>query len=102
MDVKNDNYIRYVILLTKTGKSITEELIRAHVDHLKRLDQQGQLVISGPFLDYEGGMVIIKAASLDEAKVIAESDPFIKEGADTYELRTLEISCEENNHLGMG
>jgi len=102
MNMKKDKFIRYVILLTKTGKSMTEELIRAHVAHLKELDKKGQLVLCGPYLDYKGGVVIIKAESFDEAKAIAESDPFVKAGAETYELRTLELSCKENNHLGMG
>ena len=100
--MKEDDFIRYVILLTQTGTSTTEELIRAHVAHLKELDRRGQLVLCGPFLDYDGGIVVIKAASSDEAKAIAESDPFVKEGTRTYELRTLGLSCEENNHMGMG
>lgn len=97
-----NKFIRYVILLTKTGRSITEELIRAHVTHLKELDKKGQLVLCGPFLDYNGGMVIIKVTSFDEAKAIAESDPFVKESVESYKLRTLELSCKENNQLGIG
>lgn len=97
-----DKWIRYVILLSHSGKKITEELIRSHVAHLKELDRKGQLVLCGPFLDYKGGMVIIKASSYDEAKEIAESDPFVKESVEKYEIRALEVSCEENNHLGMG
>ena len=40
--------------------------------------------------------------SLEEAKRVAEEDPFIKEGAESYQIRTIELSCEENNHMGMG
>jgi len=43
--------------------------------------------------------VIIKAESIDGAKMIAESDPFIKEGFSTYELRTLELSNTDNQYL---
>lgn len=46
--------------------------------------------------------MIIKAASYDEAKEIAESDPFVKKGVESYGLRTLQLSCKENKHLGMG
>lgn len=98
----DDNYIRYVILLSHTEKPFTEELVRAHCAHLRHLDQQGELVLCGPFRDYKGGMVIIQAESLEEAKAIAESDPFVISGVETYEIRTLQVSCEENNHLGMG
>ena len=98
-----DEFTRYVYLLSHIpGKTRSEELIRAHVAHLELLDEKGQLILCGPFSDYNGGMVIIRASSYDEAKEIAESDPFVKSGAETYELRTLELSCKENNHMGMG
>lgn len=47
-------------------------------------------------------MAIIRADSLEAARMIAESDPFVKSGVESYELRTLHLSCKENNHLGMG
>lgn len=88
----------YVILLSNlTDARMTEELIRAHVAHLERLEEAGQLVLCGPFADYKGGMVIIRAGSHDEARVIAESDPFVARGAERYELRTLEVSNRANN-----
>ncbi|MMZ59010.1 YciI-like protein [compost metagenome] len=103
MYVTRDEDIRYVILLSVVpGKKMTEELIRAHVRHLKQLDLEGKLELCGPFSDYRGGMVIIKASSYEEAKNIAESDPYIVAGVETYELRTWELSCEANNHMGMG
>jgi len=58
--------------------------------------------LCGPFKDYDSGIVILKAESMEAAKIIVESDPFISEGFSTYELRTLELSCKENKHLGMG
>ncbi|MNW54072.1 YciI-like protein [compost metagenome] len=95
--------IRYVILLSlASGREMTEELIRAHVQHLKQLDREGKLVLCGPFTNYRGGMVIIKASSYEEAQKIAESDPYIIAGVETYELRIWELSCEANNHMGMG
>ena len=102
-DFSQNDYIHYVILLSvNKGKQLTEPIIREHVSHLRNLDEQKQLVLCGPFLDYKGGMIIIKAKSIEEAREIAESDPFVKSGIESYEIRTLEISCEENNHHGMG
>lgn len=95
-------FLRYVILLSHAGKPMTEALIRAHVEHLKKLDAERRLVLCGPFKDHPGGMVVVKAASKEEARAVAEADPFVKEGVETYELRTWELSCAENNHLGMG
>ena len=57
------------------------------------------MVLCGPFKDYGGGIVIIEAESLDKAKMIAESDPFITKGFSTYELRTLELSNKDNQYL---
>ena len=94
----NLKYIRYVILINRQ-KKYSINIIKKHVEHLKTLEKNGQLVLSGPFQDYDGGMVIIKAESIEGAKMIAESDPFIVEGFSTYELRTLEISNKENNYL---
>ena len=94
-------YISYVILINRQ-KDYSIDVIKKHVEHLKKLDENGQLLLCGPFKDYDGGMVIIKAKSFEEAKTIAESDPFIAKGFSTYELRTLELSNKENNHLGMG
>ena len=51
--------------------------MRRHVAHLKQLERKGQLVLCGPFQDHKGGMVIVSVGSLDEAKAIAESDPFV-------------------------
>ena len=97
----NSKYIRYVYLINRE-KDYTIEIIKKHVEHLKQLEKNDQLVLCGPFKDYPGGMVIIIAESYAEAKSIAESDPLITEEFITYELRTWELSNEENNHLGMG
>ncbi|GAX88503.1 YciI family protein [Effusibacillus lacus] len=102
MNTPDNQFIRYVILLTKNpGQSLTENLIRAHVKHLQALEEKDQLVLCGPFADSKGGMIIIKAASYEEAKRIAEADPFVQSGAESYELRVLELSCKENRHMGM-
>lgn len=99
----NSEFTRYVILLNDNkNKPTTREAVRAHVQHLKTLDKNKQLVLCGPFTNYAGGVVIIKAANLDQAKQIAENDPFVKDGFRSYEVRELELSCEENNHMGMG
>ncbi len=95
-------WTRYVIALSRTDKPMTEALVRKHVAYLKQLDSQGRLVLCGPFQDHKGGMVIVRADSPEEAKAIAETDPFVREGAETCEVRAWELSCAENNHMGMG
>ena len=94
----NSKYTRYVIFINRK-KDYTTDVINMHAEYLKRLDKNDQLILCGPFKDHKGGIVIIKAESIKEAKIIAESDPFITGGFSTYELRTLEIAVKENHYL---
>ncbi len=53
-------------------------------EHLKHLDSLGdKLVLAGPFLDDKdqgvGSIVVIEAASLDEAREMFGRDPFMRE-----------------------
>ncbi|NNN07000.1 MAG: hypothetical protein HKL90_13975 [Elusimicrobia bacterium] len=102
MSATDTKWLRYVILLKKTGRPMDGDMLAGHIRHLRELARKGQLVMGGPFQNGDGGMLIIKAPSHLEARRIAESDPFVSGGIENYELRTWEISCEENNHLGAG
>jgi uncharacterized protein YciI len=80
-------------------KPLDEEIIKKHVQYLKDLNKQGKLVLCGPFTNYPGGMVIIKANDLNEAENIAADDPLIASGCKSFEIRALELANEENNYL---
>ena len=56
----------------------------------------------GPFNDNKEGMVILKVDSYIEALGIVEKDPLVIAGFRSFELRTWELSNEENNHNGNG
>lgn len=87
------------IYLMENLKPLNEKLIKAHVSHLKHLDDTGKLILCGPFIDYPGGIVIFRAGNIEEAKQIADSDPFIASGFKSYELRTLELANADNDYL---
>lgn len=87
------------VYLMKDQHPLNEELVKSHVEHLKILNQQGKLIICGPFQDYPGGMVVFSAENIEEATAIANSDPFIASGCKSYEIRTLELANESNNYL---
>ena len=67
--------------------------IEAHLKFQVELEQKGIMFGAGPFWtddekQWQGeGMVIIRAASLDEAKKIAASDPMHASGARTFRVR---------------
>lgn len=97
----NSEFSRFVIVLDRVrDKDASREVIQRHIGHLRGLDQQGKLVLCGPFTDYPSGMVIVKAKDKDDAISIAKSDPFVVEGVRTFEVRTWLLACAENNYLG--
>jgi uncharacterized protein YciI len=67
--------------------------LKEHLDFQIDLEKRGIMFGAGPFWNdaedaWEGeGMVIIRAGSLAEAKVIADSDPMHKAGARNYTVR---------------
>jgi uncharacterized protein YciI len=56
----------------------------AHVEWLNGINAAGTLAFAGPFLDGEGkpngSLVVVKAESLEDAKAIADADPYAKAG----------------------
>ena len=98
-----DEFTRYVITFAPHGNGSRDEaLIRRHVTFLRELDKKGMLVMAGPFADGNGGMIILAVNSLDAATKIALSDPFVESGHRSFAVREWLLSCEENNHMGMG
>lgn len=84
----------YVMAFLKRGpnRSGSEEeraqLQRAHLDNINRLAEEGKLLLAGPFLD-DGelrGIYIFDVSTVDEAKLLTESDPAIKAGSLVMEL----------------
>jgi uncharacterized protein YciI len=83
----------YVVIWKSFGKP---DLIRAnlekHLQYMIGMERRGALFASGPFTPGNGaaigdGMSVFRAVSLDEAKVFANSDPFVLAGARTYDIR---------------
>ena len=74
----------YVITLTiVVDRAIYEPHLPAHLAYLQELKARGALLLSGPFADRTGGMVLISATSRSEAEAIAEADPLVANQVDT-------------------
>lgn len=86
------------VMLMENKIPLTQKVIEEHVKHLREIDEQGFLYLCGPFNDYDGGMVVLNASSLEEAFKIANLDPFVKEGFKSFSIRTLEVANKENNY----
>ena len=57
----------------------------AHLAFLAGLNEKGHILVSGRRNPPVGGVVVIDAADLDEAKAIMAEDPFAKAGVARYE-----------------
>lgn len=91
----------FVIELAKIqGRETSKEIVDRHISHLRKLDQEGRLVLCGPFTDHPSGLVIVKASDKEEARQIASTDPFVKEGVRSYTVKTWLLANRENNFLG--
>lgn len=90
----------FVILLDNVQSGRTPlELIRAHVEHLRALDDAGALVYAGPFSDFPGGMYLVRAPDKAAAEAMAAADPFVSGGSRRAEVRTWELATRENGYL---
>lgn len=85
------NYYIYLLTIV-VERNVYEPHLPAHLAYLQQLDAAGALVLSGPFADRKGGMVMIRAESETVARAIAEADPLVLQGVDRYELRQWRIT----------
>lgn len=84
----------YVILTMPTGgiDKLAPHLA-AHLAYQKDLEARGITFAAGPFADdsetdWSGeGMIIVRAASLADARMIAEADPMHSSGARKFRVR---------------
>lgn len=84
----------FVVNSTPTG---APEAVRAalpdHLAYQRQLEASGVLAFAGPVSDETGenmlgaGMILYRAASMDEARAFADADPMHIAGARSYTLR---------------
>jgi uncharacterized protein YciI len=91
----------YYVYLLKKGPVWTadstpqlDELQAAHIANMRRLGEEGKLVLNGPLLDafqLSGeirGLGVLKAKSMTEAQEWLSTDPMVKVGHLMFELHT--------------
>lgn len=78
----------YVLVILKTGPNKMpagperDAMFRGHFANIKRLANEGKLVLAGPFdgtSDWRG-MFVFDAKTVDEAKALTATDPVIESG----------------------
>lgn len=86
---------QYVIAFLKEGPNRGQdstraaELQRAHLDNIRRLAEEGKLVLAGPFMDQQEvrGIFVFDVRTVEEARQLTESDPAIEAGRLEVDLR---------------
>lgn len=71
----------------RAGVPMRQQDLRAHGAYHNRLVQEGRSVAGGGYVGEEGGMAIVRAASLEEARAILGADPAILNGVFVAEIR---------------
>ena len=85
---------QYVLVLLKAGPNRSQDsltranLQKAHMENITRLANEGKLILAGPMMD-DGeirGIYIFDVRSLEEARVLTETDPAIQAGSLVLEM----------------
>jgi uncharacterized protein YciI len=49
--------------------------LSAHFAYVKRMREEGKLILGGPFADGAGGLLVYRADSMEEARKLMSADP---------------------------
>lgn len=74
------------ILTYKKPLSEVDRFLAAHRQYLARHYEAGDLITSGPRRERVGGVIVIKAHSLEAANAIIAEDPFNINGIADYQI----------------
>ena len=71
-----------------------------HFVYWKDLFQKGVCLFGGPVLDPSGvyGVLVVEAASEDEARAIAAADPSVKAGVNRIEVAEMRVAFLGKTH----
>jgi uncharacterized protein len=67
-------------------------LLPSHLEYMISLEKRGVLFASGPLTDGDGpptgaGLTVLRVADFDEARALAEADPFVRNGLRTFDIK---------------
>ena len=68
-----------------------EAVRKPHLEYLEKMVAEGKIHMRGKFSDGLGGLTVYKAETIEEARKMAESDPFVSSGARKLDLHEWEM-----------
>jgi uncharacterized protein len=79
-------------IMTYGEEDVVQRVRPAHHAYIHPLVEAGRVISGGTLQPDHGGLFLYRVADLDEARGIAEADPFVREGAlASWELFEYEI-----------
>jgi uncharacterized protein len=94
----DDHSYQLLFLNGIPGKTLTPEVVGQHSAHLADLDRRGKLVLAGPLLGRFDGLIVLRTDSLAEARGIAEEDPMVRGGFQSYDIVTWLLANQRNGY----
>jgi uncharacterized protein YciI len=67
---------KFVAIVTFQNEEQRLQIRPKHREYLASLLDQGKLVLSGPFADDTGALIMYEASSVDEVKSLIAADPY--------------------------
>ncbi|NEW08128.1 hypothetical protein GK047_19190 [Paenibacillus sp. SYP-B3998] len=81
----------FAVFLQMKDEELSKQYRPEHLVYLEKLRNEGKIYANGRFVDGWGGLVIYKAETLEEAKILAEEDPIVKVGARHCQIHEWEL-----------
>jgi len=89
----------FIYVLRTKGRNLIDEAtpeeearLGEHLDYLNRALEDGKLILAGPCLDGDFGIVVFRAATERAALEFMQSDPAVRHGLMTAELYPFRVS----------
>ncbi len=83
----------FAVVSEPVDPALAKQALPDHLAYQKRLETEGALMLAGPMSDESGtqmagiGLIILRAATFEDARALADADPMHKSGARRYTLR---------------
>ena len=84
--------------LVMTSKEALKALVE-HTAYMKKLEDQGKVVIAGGFMDGTGGMDILEVDTLEEALEISKNDPLAKNNLIRQDIKAWSTDLEARQKM---
>jgi uncharacterized protein len=77
-----------------------DAVMEQHFAYWKDLNEKGVCIFGGPVLDPRGafGILVVRAATEDEARALAEADPSVKAGINKIEVAEIRVAFVPVHH----